>query len=124
MNEEFEYKQALERMWKIHNLLSTPLVSSILQLHPNDLFQHSTSKISVPEEWNGWWEQWAATPARALRLIQFLNFADSPAKSSGDNVDDVIPGELKQLLDDIRSLQLERSPLSFSTPEESKPDRE
>lgn len=124
MSDEFENKQALVRLWKIHDLLSTPLVSSILQLHPNDFFQSGASKNTVPKEWNGWWDQWAAKPARALRLIRFLNFKDAIAKSSGDITDDDIPQELKQLLDDVRSLQLERSPLPFSTPEESKSDRE
>jgi len=106
-----------ERLQAICELLVTPLPSSILQTHPNDLFLNS----GIPDEWCAWWH-WAAAhdegelETKWMKLVRYYNRpTDCPSQSqtsmttaiTGSLID--IPPDLRSLIDDIRVLQLDRS---------------
>jgi len=82
--------------------LTSPLVSSLLHCHPNDIAVDGPSP-----EWGAWWKWAAGDPARWKSLVpgwphdQGLGISDS-------NLD--IPVELKQMLETIEQLSLPRTP--------------
>ncbi|KAI0643075.1 methyltransferase domain-containing protein [Trametes meyenii] len=47
-----EFRSSKDRLSRIAQFLSTPLVSSLFGLHPNDL---GTSGFVPPKEWSNWW---------------------------------------------------------------------
>jgi hypothetical protein len=93
-------------MESISHLLATPLVSSLLLTHPNDLYQ---SAVSVPPSWRSWWE-WAASPSESDEPKWKILFQYYTANAhSGEPTS--LPNDLCRLLDDIRRLQIPRNPI-------------
>lgn len=107
------------RLRAICDLLASPLASSILQTHPNDL----CGNYYPPDEWRAWWD-WAGRDegggleAKWIKLVRYYNrsvgsdpqthLPTSVASSVDKKID--IPDNLVSLIDEIRALQLDRSP--------------
>ncbi|KAJ7163247.1 methyltransferase domain-containing protein [Mycena filopes] len=88
-------------------LVTSPLVSALLYTHPNNL---SVSRPAYPFA-EPWWA-WAAETSVPSRWMQLLEYCTDPAQRTEWND---IPEEFRQLIDQVRTLSLPRSPISITT---------
>lgn len=104
---------------EIYDRISSPLVTSLLTTHPNQV----TLDGRTPDLWSSWWG-WAAEYDQELpKWQQLLSYycrpIESPAENGGLEISGFIPAELRLLIDTVRNLQLDREPLSVPVPAQS-----
>ena len=98
----------------IVKLLNSPLASSILRIHPNDVLKSPLSDISslngldVPDEWSHWWD-WAAEKEKAWIELARLCRADQPGLTQWKDT----PDELLALIEDVNKTVLPRDPCEY-----------
>lgn len=118
-----------QRLLSIRALLVNPLASSVLRTHPNDVwrFDDQDMEKGVCVEWRGWWD-WAASSCpddgeeNWITLVRYYNrpfHQDTDADREILRRYEYIPEELSNLIDSIRTLQLERSPSRSATQTEA-----
>jgi hypothetical protein len=98
------------------DFLTSPLVSSLLECHPNDI------AVEGPRpEWAAWWN-WAAGGARWKFLVPGWSHDDDMHPVSASTSD--VPIGLRQMLETIDHLTLPRIPdSSFTSPSPEVPIR-
>ncbi|KAF9235184.1 methyltransferase domain-containing protein [Melanogaster broomeanus] len=91
--------------------LSSPVIDSLLSIHPNDI---TLTGGELPSLWSSWWS-WATSSAvhkdlspAWLRLIRYLC-----RRNESNTPDFDIPPELGLLIDTVRDLQLQRDPVTL-----------
>ena len=103
-----EYQQKTQG---IIGLLSTPLASTLIAVHPNDLGNHGEQGI---EAFSGWWD-WAQKSEFAWQQL-ISAYHESLYDSSTDQYLEacknriVLPSEISNLISTINSLSLPRNP--------------
>ena len=96
---------------EIYNKVSSPLVTSLLTTHPNQV----TLGGGVPDAWSSWWD-WAAEydQGQPPKWMQLLEYYCRPVEK-GDPSPSIpswqIPPQLCGLIDTVRDLQLSREPI-------------
>ena len=104
------------RMEGLVGLLCSPLVASLLRIHPNDvgtslavhLVSEGASERNVPEEWRTWW-LWAGKHPHAWEnLILFNDLKETASKQDLVIPDSDIPSGLRKLILQINELALPR----------------
>jgi pullulanase/glycogen debranching enzyme len=112
MNNSKTYQRDNERLHQIQAVLTTPLASSILGTHPNDLLStgHWITDVEVSSEWRGWWD-WAADERnddleeKWIKLVRYYNKTHTVSVQKPSD----IPEDLARLINAIKSLQLDRT---------------
>ncbi|KAJ6584659.1 methyltransferase domain-containing protein [Mycena capillaripes] len=95
----------MNQLHAVRELVTSPLVSTLLFTHPNDLV---VSRPSSPFQ-EPWWAWASATvPGRWMQLLEY--YTDSAQRTEWD-----LPAEFRQLIDQICALTLPRSPIEIST---------
>lgn len=107
------------RTLEIYDRISSPLVTSLLTTHPNQV----TLDGRTPDLWSSWWG-WAAeydqeSPKWQQLLSYYCRPIESPAENGRLEISESIPAELRLLIDTVRNLQLDREPLSVPVPAQS-----
>lgn len=108
------------RVTAIIDFLTQPLPKSILTTHPNDLHLDFTIGDRTPEYWDEWWN-WADEKrggGKWLQLVGYQNegkfgvFTPAHPMHDGENCSG-IPPTLVRLIDNIKTLQLDRACQTF-----------
>lgn len=106
-----QMESSTARMLEIYDRISSPLITSLLTTHPNQV----TLDGDTPDLWSSWWD-WAAEYDREMpKWQQLLSYycrpTESPAESRGQEISgSIVPAELRFLIDTVRNLQLSREP--------------
>ncbi|KAF7977684.1 hypothetical protein HWV62_2928 [Athelia sp. TMB] len=105
------HEQAQTRLTQIYALLQSPLASSILATHPNDLVEES----DVPSEWD-WWSSYGSDscPQDETGGDNEEEWVDLVNHYNGTGTRTAYT-ELNKLVDQIRVLELTRDPISVSS---------
>ncbi|KAG6336264.1 hypothetical protein ID866_2818 [Astraeus odoratus] len=112
----------MARIQEIYDQISSPLISSLLTTHPNQVALEGC----VPKLWSPWWD-WAAeydlsSPPKWQQLLSYYCRPNSsPHQPSTSQVPCQIPEELCWLIDTVRELQLSREPACISMPDRPQP---
>ena len=72
----------------IVSTLSSPVVASLLSIHPNDAMRHGQE---LPSQWSSWWA-WAsdyplAHPGRAPAWLELMDYFVRPCGGDGPHSD-------------------------------------
>ncbi|TFK40707.1 methyltransferase domain-containing protein [Crucibulum laeve] len=85
------------RLSHLHALLDAPLARSLLRLHPNDVA--SDLLFTPPDEWRPWWDLHTDIPEQPPLWSRTLSWAPH------------IPGVVRDLVLEVKRLQLPRPPV-------------
>lgn len=100
-----------ETVHGIVKLLSCPLASSLIRIHPNDLGSLDEKSVPKPLEFSNWWE-WAGKSVSSWKQLilvynELLDRVNTPGSRSRHND---IPDEVIDFLNAITKLSLPRNP--------------
>ncbi|KAG6372805.1 hypothetical protein JVT61DRAFT_7212 [Boletus reticuloceps] len=94
----------------IVHLISSPVVASLLSIHPNDVALHGHQ---LAPQWSPWWDWASDYPQQPPAWLELMHYFMRPCVDDRPRVD--IPAELCSLVDSVRSLQLQRTPSAYET---------
>lgn len=101
------------KLKSLHTFISSPLVQSLLRLHPNELAIEKPNVLQERFEWFNWSSD---TPKGWLELVYYY-MTDSQDRSSSFFAASSeilsIPGALHLLLDQVKRLQMPRYPVTL-----------
>ncbi len=98
-------------MDRIQQLLTTDIVSSLLNIHPNDIGK--AIDFEPPHSWLSWWNWVKDNTGEEGNQCHWLRLSECFNSGSAYHAHGSVPQELCELIQGIQSLQLPRRPIEM-----------
>ncbi|KAF8630866.1 hypothetical protein AX17_005225 [Amanita inopinata Kibby_2008] len=95
----------------VHQLLTSDLVASLLNIHPNDI--GSDPDFQPPSSWLSWWNWAKGGISEGGSQNRWNQLSDCFNTEDGKHDHDNVPQELCNLIQDIQRLQIPRQPINI-----------